>query len=206
VDNIEDLRNIYTYDGTEKFIDNYVKWDDASFMIYFSDDRYKDKLFYKILTRLKERKLYKRLFYKPVKEFPIECREFLSRITSPSSRRNREIIEIELSEIIKKHTNKKIDSRQVIINTYNIKSIQESIKTEEPIYVKKKPVPIQIDQESAIFNTINQQFDESYVEVYAPFKYDTKSERTKLLRKLENPITEILCSFHIKKGDDYGNF
>jgi HD superfamily phosphohydrolase len=204
-DNIEELRNIYAYDGTEAFIENYIKWDDATFMINFCDALYKKKLFYKILICLKERKLYKRLFYKPVKEFPIECREFLSRITSPSSRENRGIIENELSEIIYKHTNVKIDSKLIIINAYNIKSIQQSIKTDEPIYVKKKLAPIQIDQESAIFNTINQQFDESYVEVYAPIKYDTKSERTKLLRKLENPITEFLCSFHINKGDGHGN-
>jgi len=49
-DNIEELCKLYSYDGSSDFIDNYINWDDARFLLYFTDKKLSEKKFLILLN------------------------------------------------------------------------------------------------------------------------------------------------------------
>jgi len=206
VDEIEGLKRLYEYDNTTQFVENYKEWDDSRFIVTFRGEKYRGKLCYDLLERLYKRRLFKQIYYKKLKEFPENNREYLSRITEPSSVNNRENIEKSLSEEIKKIAKQEIDNLYVILNSYNVKSVYETVKNEEPILVDKEPKPIPFNQESEIFRSIEPKFSESYIEIYAPLLYDNAFVRDKLLKDLSDPITELLINkCKIDKGGNNEN-
>ena len=61
-DNIEELFTLYNFNGTEQFINNYIQWDDARFLLYFTDKRFLRKKCTELIKGLIERRLFKRIF------------------------------------------------------------------------------------------------------------------------------------------------
>jgi HD superfamily phosphohydrolase len=56
-DNIAGLRQLYTYDGEDVFVSNYVRWDDARFMMEFGSNTLNGTYCHDIVKRLSEHRL-----------------------------------------------------------------------------------------------------------------------------------------------------
>ncbi len=62
VENNDELRNLYTYDGSSQFFDNYRAWDDARFTTTFGTGPVGTSPCRELIARLRERRLLKRVF------------------------------------------------------------------------------------------------------------------------------------------------
>jgi len=59
--------------------------------------------------------------------------------------------------------------------------------------------PSTFEVESTLFNSINEKLNQAYVEIYAPVRYDTPVDRTKLQKIIDDVVTDRIDNFF--KGD-----
>ena len=201
VDNIDELRQLYSYDGSQNFSVNYVKWDDSRFLFFFRDPKFEGMHCHELLTRLHERRLFKRIYDKPLDALSPECRDPLSRISEPQNVARRDQLEQKIEKVVSE-SGVKIDAgkyhpeRFVVVNAYTVRSVRDqTIANEAAILVDRRPAPKPFEEESLLFSSINQQFSKARVEVYAPVSYDTFTMRQTLLSSLDGPITQGLEEF-----------
>jgi len=213
-DQIEELKQIYTYDGTPDFLKKYLAWDDSKFLITFTDDKFKGKYCHDLLTRLNERRLLKEIYKKPIRELPEKCRDSLLNISRPESREIRAELERKLWEVVSKTVNESSscklmcdpdDPRLIIIHSYTIKSVRaQSQNDEASIPVDRTPKrPSTFEEESILFNSINEGLGQAFVDIYAPISYETPVDKRKLKNSLHDLISESITSFF--EGEDNAN-
>ena len=206
VDQIEELKQIYTYDGTSDFVREYLAWDDSKFLVTFVDDKFKGKYCHNLLNRLSDRRLLKRIYNKPIKELPEKCRDPLLSISKPGNRKQRAELEGQLWETICKTMQEKStckitcdpdDPRLLTVHSYTIKSVRTQSRNDEAsIPVDRTPKePSTFEQESALFNSINEELSQAFVDIYAPISYDTPVDKRKLNKALDELISENITSF-----------
>ncbi len=210
VDNINELHQLYEYDGSPSFIANYSKWDDARFILFFCDARFAGTRCHELLTRLHQRRLFKRIYEKPLEALSGECRDPLSRMSEPQNKTTRDQLERRIAEIIRK-SNVTLDAGGdnpadfLIVHAHTTKSVREhTAENEASILVDRRPTPKPFEEESLLFRSINQQLNEARVEVYGPVSYDTQAGKRDLLITLEGPITQGLEKF-FREGADAGH-
>lgn len=214
VDQIEELSKIYTYDGSPDFLKEYLTWDDSKFIVTFTNDKFEKKYCHDILTRLNERRLLKEIYKKPIKDLPEKCRDPLLTISKPENRKKRTELEEQLwrpiCEVVQKNPTSKItcdsgDSRLLIIHSYTIKSVRTQSRNDEAsIPVDKTPKePTPFEEESTLFNSINEELSQAFVDIYAPVSYDTPIDKQKLKKLLDDLISENITLFF--KGDKNGD-
>src|SRR5208283_5358493 len=92
-DGLEELRRLYSYDGSEQFVNNYMDWDDARFMLVFGNARLDGKYCYELVNRLRRRRLLKQVFESRVSVLPESCRDAVETITKPKNREGRRCLE-----------------------------------------------------------------------------------------------------------------
>jgi HD superfamily phosphohydrolase len=206
VDQIEELKQIYTYDGTPDFVREYLAWDDSKFLVTFVADKFKGKYCHNLLNRLNERRLLKRIYNKPIKELPEKCRDPLLNISRPENRKKRTELEEQLWKTICKTIQEKSssnitcdpdDPRLLTIHSYTIKSVRTQSRNDEAsIPVDRTPKePSTFEQEPALFNSINEELSQAFVDIYAPISYDTPVDKRKLNKALDDLISENITSF-----------
>lgn len=206
VDQIEELKKIYTYDGTPDFIKKYLAWDDSKFLVTFTDDKLKGKYCHNLLNRLNERRLLKEIYKKPIKELPGKCRDPLLNISRPENRKIRAELEEKLWEVICKTVQEQSscklmcnqdDPRLLIIHSYTIKSVRTQSRNDEAsISVDRSPKePSTFEEESTLFNSINEKLSQAFVDIYAPVNYDTSVDKRKVKKSLDDLISEKITSF-----------
>jgi len=207
-DQIEELRTLFSYDGSPKFVRNYTKFDDASFLEFFLRDKLQGKYLHNLLKRLRQRKLLKQVFRKRAGEFPENCRRALGYISDPDNKRLRDkterIICEEMNRILdKKHRGVgEIDPRFTVMHSYTVKSVRtQSQSDEKKILVDDPRRPRYFEEESSLFRSIDEKLNESFVEVYAPVEYETPQERKDIINKLENPLIQAISNA-LLEGED----
>ncbi len=100
-DGIDELSQLYGYDGSKQFVERYVAYDDSRFLADFSSDRFKDKHSHDLLSRLKERRLLKRVYHKSVNKFqPGELGDAISQVSSFENRCKRGQLESALYDVL----------------------------------------------------------------------------------------------------------
>jgi len=89
------------------------------------------------------------------------------------------------------------DSHFLIIYSYSIKSVRAQSRNDEAaILVDLGPKGIStFEEESTLFNSINERLSEAFVELYAPVSYDTPVDREKMKATLDKIIFENIVSF-----------
>jgi HD superfamily phosphohydrolase len=121
-DKISFLKDIYTFENNDKYIENYLLWDDNRVFneILFHT---KEGFCKNIFQRLRDRKLFKSIFHKNLIEFDAISRGKLSDINKD------EILKNHIKEEIAKYLNKKIKSHIlkefILIVNYSIKSVRD---------------------------------------------------------------------------------
>src|SRR6266436_6987297 len=169
-DEIAQLSELYSFDNSTKFYENYLRWNDAKFLHVFGENGPSGTKCTELIQRLINRNLLKRVFYASVKEFPADCKETLVSLGKRENANLREAIEQEVAARIASELNEKVEPDFTILHTYQIKSVRESSRNDEAsILVGKSPNPPgKFEEESVLFSSINERFADQYVEVYAP--------------------------------------
>ncbi len=202
-DNIEELHSLYAYDGSPKFLINYARWDDARVMATFQQPEYKEKLCYDLFDRLAKRRLHKLIYYMRIDEFPAEARDKLREICRPENISSRRKLETQLRDIVfLKNTDNKTEA-DLIINVYRTAPIHNpSDIGEGGILVDRAPMPISFEQESRLFNSLDEGLRTSFVDVYAAVKFDSDTGRRRLINSVEAQITEAIEEYFSGGSND----
>ncbi len=201
-DQIDELNTLFRYDGTDVFIANYMNWNDARFLLEFGDPKHEGKLCYKLVCRLKERRLFKRVFREQFKQLPEACREPLLKIFDDLPARS--ALEEALAEAINETVEDHVDPRFVIVNPVSVKLDSESAKNDGAnILVDFGPTARTFETVSALFQALSKGFNEKFIEVYAPVTWPNAIEKKKTLTKLDPAIRLRLEAFATPapKGD-----
>lgn len=186
-DNIPELIKLYTFDNTENFAINYMRWDDAGIFRL----NCKGTLCHDVLERLQRRRLLKRVFTLKPKEFDEEVREDLSDVTEPSKKGLRAEIENQIADIISKKFESEVSPDLVIVNSVRVQGVKNMAKNDESrILVARQPNPVPFDEESSFFASINMGYENESVDVYAPVNWTGHPERNRLCAELEEPLKE----------------
>lgn len=194
VDQVEDLKRIYAFDASALFFENYTKWDDARFLAKFGSADSAGALCRDLLQRLSQRRLLKRVFSCPLQEFTsAENRTLLTNIGDLDNDAKRTELESQIAEVLTRLDNQTVQSRFVIIHAYTIRSVRVSSRNDGAgMMVARGSTPRPFEQESALFASIDEGYNEGYVEVYAPIVWESETEKRRIRRELDNPIRDIL--------------
>jgi hypothetical protein len=199
-DQIAELRSLYAFDGSPEFAARYAEWDDARFLQSFGLSGTNGKC-KEMLQRLVRRDLLKRVFSGRPLDFNERVREQLLELVrtsrDPGTRIDRDTrrrrIESGIADVIRERTGAALDEDFVIYHAFSVKSVKEMSRNDEAsILVSKRPKPIPFEEESALFQSISEGFDEEFVEVYAPIFWENHADREKQCRQFRVPIIEII--------------
>lgn len=190
-DEIPGLKKLYAYNGTDGFVRDYCTWDDARFLQEFCVAA-KPSRCKAMLARLLHRRLLKRIWYARATELPAEIRDRLKSLSEPGSRPLRERVEREIAKVLSKLTGKSIDPDEVIVNIFSIRSVRETSRNDEAGILVTDQEPKPFDQVSTLFASINEQYTDEYVEVYAPMEWSTDTDKDRLRREAREPILRLI--------------
>ena len=195
VDGLEELRKIYTFDNSTAFFQQYTKWTDARLMIQF-DNVGKPKTWCgKFFERLQNRRLNKRVYVENVTEFDSEVSALLLKIGKRENDPIRREIEKRIAEILCSQGLGQIDAFEVIVHGFDTKSVRTTSRNDEAgMLVRRLPEPRPFEQDSVLFASINASYTEGSVEVYAPVSWSERTQRSKFLKALKQPIREAIES------------
>jgi uncharacterized protein len=193
-DNIAELRDLYAYDGSPAFLDNYVQWDDARFIDTFSRGAYAPSRCGTMLGRLRDRRLLKRIFRLPVKELAPEAREYALEIIKAKHAVIRSETEAEIASQLASYSKTTVDAGDVIVHSYAIRSAREMSRNDEaPVIVAIPGHGVRtLEQESTLFASIDERLSDQYIEVYAPIEWKNHAEREQCLTRLASDLRPIL--------------
>lgn len=194
VDHIDELRDIYTYTGDGEFFDRYVLWDDARLSIRFSEGKHADTACGQLIRRLESRTLHKLVFSEKAKTFGnSHVAKQLLAIGKPENVELRRSIEASLAHIIAKHLNCQCNPHFVILHGFDVKSVRTSSRNDEAgIIVAGTNENRPFDEESTLFASINEQYADGFIEVYAPVSWDSRAQRQRARRELKESIRAAL--------------
>ena len=179
-DKIGWLKVLYTYDGTDTFIKEYLQWNDERLLNevlhHQKGSRVKD-----IFDRLQARRLFKCIFDVDQNDFP-----------DPSTRSfvftgSKDFYQ-PLEAQIAKHFG--FDPNHVI--AYGI-TFNSATKTESQVPVLQRTKTTLFDDESALFKSVDQKIREQHFHVYAPVEYKgDEKQKKKKFREFQEVILAMI--------------
>jgi HD superfamily phosphohydrolase len=192
VDNIESIKRLYSYDGSEEHIRNYLEWDDYRLictLLYSTADGALSK---NIFRKLKNRDLFKRVFSKNLLEFSDpNVRDILSNIAKNDVLRKQ--FEKQIAEFLSSKMGRAVNSNYVIVKAFTIKSVREQSRNNEgSIIILSGSAPKKFEDESILFHSINEKEYTQFFEVYAPVTFDDDTDKKKKRAEFDKDIYEIL--------------
>ena len=192
VDKIRFLRDLYIYQDSSGYIENYIQWDDRRVLTELLKPEYERKHAGELFRRLVSRKLLKRVFTIKLRELPSPAPEKLAE-EFPKARRS---LEDQIAEELKRlHKGKapKVNSHFVVLNQFNIESVRtQSRNSEGSIMILKGRQPIPLEQESTLFRSIDESLKESHLECYAPVEYQDERQKRDITNRMQEFITGLL--------------
>src|SRR6266567_38991 len=200
-DNNEELTKLYTYDGEESFISNYIGWHDARFLLTFGSESLNGSYCQHIVKRLCERRLLKQVFESRVSHLPESCRERIMSISKMENRVPRRGLETRIGNAlqeagVKLECDLKDPTHLVIAHSYSLKSARAQSRNDEgSILVHTVPAPTPFEEESDLFKSINEKLNDPNFAVYAPVAYENPTERRGLYAKGKEAILKCLEAF-----------
>lgn len=188
-DKIDWLRDLYSYDDSPDYIEEYKGWTDDKLVHEVLSRRTRDGFMKELFQRLRLRNLHKR-----IASFRISQGEFddpLVRATL-ADLSERDMREIEQAI----ETKFGLERRLVIVNSFDIKSVREQARNSEAsIGVLTPEGPVNFESESVLFRSIDEAVKEKYIEVYAPVTYKHEKEKRLRQKEYKQEIRKILIEF-----------
>ena len=189
-DGVEELRELYTYDGSDEFTRRYAEWDDWRLLQALTHERLRGKLCHLLLDRLRRRILHKQVFATSLRELPAHQREALLSMDDAM----RGAVEKAASEVISKHYGVDQDPRTVICHVYTVKSVRTQSRDETgEVLVSDPKGPVPFVQRSALFRSIDESESEAEICIFAPVQWTTEESKRKLTAALGQPLTEEIA-------------
>ena len=192
-DKIDWLTRLYQNEDTNEYIKNYRKWDDNRLINNLLDPDSKNGYAKNIFKNLHERKLFKRIYSKSLNEFSDpDLRKYLESLCDNSKKRE---IERHLAEAIStKLNNVNLDPNLLILQSYKIKSVRtRSSGNEGSIMINKFPNPVNFDNESTLFRSIDTAERDSFIEVYASISFSDDSDK----RNKQSTCEEVIHDYFL---------
>lgn len=184
------LKKLFTYSPDDEYLKNYLKYFDEKVFSDILSYKRKGKAF-EIFNRLHHRNLFKRIFSEKLKDTDANPVIKDKLIHIQKNEKLRKKIESSISQLISPHN----DQAYIIANTFKFNSVKEisgGNSEEKLIILTPEGIPTDFQNESNVFNSINESMNDVYFEVYAPVFYDTPVEKEKLLKKCKIEINRIL--------------
>ena len=202
-DNIDLLKGIYAYDGSVSFVENYLRWDDAHFLLEFGSDHWNGTRCHEIVSRLAERRLLKQVFDAPINTLNEDCREIVSQISKPQYRENRTRLEESLSAAlsgagIAMECESGDPADYVIAHDYSLKSVRTQSRNDEGtimISEQRGRGPVPFEDASDLFKSINEKMVNPHFAVYAPITFQNSAARNRVRIKAHEAIMKCLEGF-----------
>ena len=197
-DSIDSLKQLYAYDGSQSFFENYMQWDDARFLLEFGSNRYEGSCCKEIISRLSSRHLLKQVFDAPFSDIPENCREILSQISLPQFRNWRSQLEKSICSGLQEagismQTECCDPSNLLIVHNFSLKSVRAQSRNDEAsIMVDQKPEPLPFEEASDLFRSINEKMAIAHFAVYAPVTFDNPVERKRVQDAAHKAIMLVL--------------
>jgi HD superfamily phosphohydrolase len=194
VDKIEELRRLYSFERSEAFFNNYARWNDQRLLASFDSVAQPSTCCGKLLTRLERRHLHKRVYSQSAGGFEdLEAASALLELGESANDGLRSIMEQEIAEKIQEHLGQKVEPHEVIIHPFTISSVRSASRNDETgIRVASRRGPRLFEEFSTLFASIDERYREGFVEVYAPVSWETRTDRTRAIGTLDEPVREIL--------------
>lgn len=200
-DGIEELARLYAFDNSPEFCRNYVEWDDWRFLYEFGL-RSPATQCATLLQRLRDRRLLKRVLTQRPAHFAPEARETLMALARRENDALRADIEARIAEALSAATGLPVERDFVIVHAFDIKSVRTMSRNDEgSILVDCRPAPRPFTEESTLFRSIDESYNDVFVEVYAPVLWDDPARRAEILREVEPKIRTILESRCTNSGE-----
>ncbi len=184
-DHIKELRDLYYYDDSMDYLKNYLNYYDERIFNIILNNNGKFSRYY--FDRLSSRKLFKRVFHRPL------IAVFNNAVVRLDMQKMKDFTAIE-GKIADKI---KCDRNYVIFKIVRYKNILNQLgeDIDRVLVIDKNNRPEFFDKVSSLFGSINQA-DDQLVEVYIPFKYDSSDEKNRKLKDLEDKIQEVLSAIN----------
>ena len=179
-DKIGWLKALYSYDGSDAFIKEYLQWNDDRLLNEVLHHQKGSKI-KDLFDRLKERRLFKCILDVDQNDFP-----------DPSTRSfvfagSKDFYKPLEDQIAKQFG---FDPNHVI--AYGI-TFNSATKTESQIPVLRKTKTTLFDDESALFKSVDQKIREQHFHVYAPVEYKgDEKQKTKKFREFKETILSMI--------------
>jgi HD superfamily phosphohydrolase len=218
-DGIDRLRSVYAYQPSDRFFEGYTQWTDARLLASFDDEAQPGTLCGELIRRLQERRLLKRVFRTKIEDLRKPAvGQILLAIGSREQDTLRKDIERSVAALIGKHFKTDVDPRLVIVHGYKVLSVRTTARNEEAeiLVASQEPAglrrpsktgakgkarprsrpgaPATFEGVSTLFGSINEKYNDAYVEVYAPVSWETPTDRTRAEQALWEPIREVLMN------------
>jgi HD superfamily phosphohydrolase len=180
-DKIGWLRDLYTYDGTNAFVNNYVTWGDDRLVTEILHHQ-KGSLIKDMFERLNERRLFKCILDVNIKDFP-----------EPTTRNFVFASSKKFYKPLEQRVAKAFGFNPLHVIAYRV-DFEPATKTESEIPVlHRQTKPTLFNDESALFQSANQKIREQHFHIYAPVENigDDKQKR-KQFREYREGILEII--------------
>jgi HD superfamily phosphohydrolase len=192
VDNKPELQHLYRYDGTGKFIQNYLKWDDQRLISFLLRSKGKRGHSSRLFSRLAERDLFKRVFSKRILEIePADLREQVAMLGRDRAKRKE--LEAEIAPLISREAEAALNPHDVILHVFSIKSVREQSRNDEgSILVLKGTRTRKFEDESTLFRSIDESQNDQFVDVYAPLPIRDPDKRSDAQDRIAEGIVDIL--------------
>lgn len=188
-DNLDFLKNIYTYENTDKYRENYLKYNDDNLLFEITSNKNASKG-KEIFERLLSRQLFKQVFSEKLSSLEAneEVKNKLINIADKDSKDFRKKLENQIAEKMR------IEADFVIANTVKVKSVKEMSRDSEGkiMIIGKDKKLKEFQEESTIFKSIDESMKDINFEVYAPVVYNTTIEKSKTLEPIKTKILELL--------------
>jgi len=183
-DKIDYLKKLYTFDGTDDFYKEWVKWDDEMLNVMVCSDYTPNGYAKEIFRALRERRLFKRVYSENLNQFSAVSRnEIVQNFVS-----HRANLEKNIGDYLN------VDSLKVIANSFKVQSVRMHSKNEEePIMVhSSSTVPKSFEDESTLFRSINEAEKDEFIEIYAPVEFADEADKRKKLREYSKHIHRMI--------------
>ncbi|NLH49579.1 MAG: HD domain-containing protein [Myxococcales bacterium] len=177
-DNLDWLYNIYHYESTDKYMGEYLKWDDNEIFSRALEEKNRSTLVYNIMLRIQNRHLFKRVYHKVLGDaFNAKEKQILQTIMRPEKKETRSLLESQLCQNIEKECQNlgiafdvtdirsAVKNRYVILNVFQVKSVKsQSTEDESEIMIHLANNKYRrFEIESSLFRSINEKMNEYHV-------------------------------------------
>ena len=159
-----------------QYFANYLAWDDQRLSAELLKTEHNATLAAQMFKRLVERRLFKRVIDFKTRELEGS----LPAAVSQSFVEKRKILEAEVAEKLSSLTGGTIPSSQVILHLYKIDSVRAQARNDEAgILIKRRRGIVRLEDESILFQSINESLRDENLDCYAPLpECDEKKRRT----------------------------